>query len=292
MLRPLRPLRPLRLVHLSDPHVMDLTGVTLRDFLWNKRLAGGLNLALRRSRKHDRALLDTLLERLPAARADHVFVTGDFTNLALRPEFTLARRYVQRIADLVGTARVSVIPGNHDAYTEDAVVERRFEEAFAEWIGEGARGEWPYLQLTGSLAIIGCSSAVPTPFPRASGRLGEAQLERLEALLGRDDVRARFRVVLVHHPPVPQHGSELRQLEDRAAFAAVIARAGADLVLHGHDHREVRAELAGPEGRWVPVLGVTSATYRSSHADRRGRFNVYEVDPVARRVASVVSELA
>ena len=286
------PAGTLRLVHLSDPHVLDLAGVTARDFLWNKRLAGGLNLALRRSRKHDRALLDQLIERLPAVHADHVLLTGDFTNLALRPEFALARRYVQRIADLVGTARVSVTPGNHDAYTEDAVVERRFEEAFGEWIGEGARGEWPYLQLTDALAIIGCSSAVPTPFPRASGRLGARQLERLEALLTRPDAIARVRVVLVHHPPVPQHGGELRQLEDRAEFAAVIARAGADIVLHGHDHREVRAALAGPAGRSVPVIGVTSATYRSSRADRRGRFNVYEVDAAKRAVISVRAELA
>ncbi len=271
---------------------MDLAGVGARDFLWNKRLAGGLNFALRRSRKHDRRLLDTLLERLPAAHADHVFVTGDFTNLALRPEFALARRYVERIAQLVGTTRVSVIPGNHDAYTEDAVTERRFEEAFGEWIGEGARGQWPYVQLTDELAIVGCSSAVPTPFPRASGRLGTAQLQRLEEVLSRADVRARFRVVLVHHPPVPQHGGEMRQLEDRAGFAAVIARAGAELVLHGHDHREVRTDLPGPDGARVPVLGVTSATYTSSHAERRGRFNVYEIDPRARAVVSIRSEVA
>ena len=58
----------IRIVHLSDPHHLDLHGVSPWELI-GKRLAGGLNIALNRSRKHDPALYETLLGRLPAAHA-------------------------------------------------------------------------------------------------------------------------------------------------------------------------------------------------------------------------------
>jgi 3',5'-cyclic AMP phosphodiesterase CpdA len=279
----------IRVVHLSDPHHLDFSSATPWEF-FGKRLAGGLNVAINRSRKHDPALYETLLGKLPAEHADEVVITGDFTNLALTSEFALARRWADRVAAIVGPERLSVIPGNHDAYTEDAVRERRFERAFAPFLYGADTAGYPYVKLTPELAILGLSTAVPTPFPRASGRLGPDQLARLEEALSREDVRARFRVVLIHHPPVPVKGGEIRQLEDRAAFAAVIARTGAGLILHGHDHMEVREHLEGPGGARVPVCGVTSATYKSAHPDRRGRFNVYEIE--GGQLSRIRSEMA
>lgn len=280
----------IRVAHFSDLHHFSLAGINPLELL-GKRLAGGLNLVLNRARKHDGQLLERLLERLAEVRPDHVVMTGDFTNLALEGEFAAARAYADRVADLLGGIdRVSVIPGNHDAYTEDAVRERRFERAFAPYLEAVDEPGWPYLKKVGELALIGCTTAVPTPFLCASGRLGAEQLARLEVMLARPDLRDRFRVVLIHHPPVRVKGHELRQLEDRRAFGGMIARVGADLILHGHDHMEVREQLDGPGGTAVPVLGVSSASYKSTHAGRRGRFNVYEIDQ--RQLLAVRSELA
>ena len=69
------------------------------------------------------------------------------------------------------------------------------------------------------------------------------------------------RVVLLHHPPVKHKEAEHRNLRDRDAFAAVLARAGAELVLHGHDHQDERADLTGPGGKPIPVIGGGSASY-------------------------------
>jgi hypothetical protein len=57
----------------------------------------------------------------------------------------------------------------------------------------------------------------------------------------------------------------------------VIARVGCELVLHGHEHRDLRTELPGPGGP-VPVVGVGSGTYEDERRDRRARYNVYHVD--------------
>ena len=108
------------------------------------------------------------------------------------------------------------------------------------------------------------------------GADGPGQLARLEALLTAPELSGRVRVVLLHHPPVMLRPPETRNLRDRAALGEVLRRAGADLVLHGHDHRDERASLEGPDGARIPVVGAGSASYAGS-AERRSRYNVYEI---------------
>ena len=68
---------------------------------------------------------------------------------------------------------------------------------------DGAVG-FPYLRRRGPLALIGLSTAVPTPPFMATGRLGEAQLARLAETLVALAREKLFRVVLIHHPPVSE----------------------------------------------------------------------------------------
>jgi 3',5'-cyclic AMP phosphodiesterase CpdA len=63
----------------------------------------------------------------------------------------------------------------------------------------------------------------------------------------------------------------------------VIAEHGAELILHGHEHRDLRNELPGPRGP-VPVLGVPSGTYGASDTTRTARYRVLDLD--GRGVAS------
>jgi 3',5'-cyclic AMP phosphodiesterase CpdA len=84
-------------------------------------------------------------------------------------------------------------------------------------------------------------------------------------------------VVLLHHPPVVHRPPENRNLRDRDALQAVLGRTGADLVLHGHDHRDELAWLAGPAGKGIPSVGAGSASYAGG-PERRSRYNVYEID--------------
>jgi len=107
--------------------------------------------------------------------------------------------------------------------------------------------------------------------------IGDAQLARLEVALLAPEVAEKTRVVLIHHPPVLHKDGEKRNLRDRDALAYVLARAGAELVLHGHDHEDQRAELRGPGGRAIPVIGAGSASYTGG-PERRARYSVYEID--------------
>jgi 3',5'-cyclic AMP phosphodiesterase CpdA len=275
-----------RLAHVTDPHFRGFDGITL-GALVGKRAIGLLNLAVNRGRKHKTELLAALGDDLRALAPDHLALTGDLSNLSLEGEWRAALRWLASHGGAPETT--TVIPGNHDAYVADVVRAGAFEKLFGPFqtadvagaasgsaTGDG-RARYPFVRLRGPLALVGVNSCVATGDLGAWGEVGSEQLARLEALLGHADVARRIRVVLIHHPPVMHKGGEVRNLRDRDALAAVLARAGADIVLHGHDHRDERADLPGPGGRQIPIIGAGSASYAGG-PDRRARYNIYEVD--------------
>jgi 3',5'-cyclic AMP phosphodiesterase CpdA len=119
-------------------------------------------------------------------------------------------------------------------------------------------GDFPFLRRRGGVAIIGVNSAVPTPVFQAWGDIGTAQMQKLAHLLEETGREGLFRVVLIHHPPTMGHGGERKALRDRAAFCAVLAQSGAELVLSGHHHVTRLDGLPGPAGP-IPSFGVPAA---------------------------------
>jgi 3',5'-cyclic AMP phosphodiesterase CpdA len=271
-----------RLAHVTDPHFKGLAGARPGDFA-GKRAIGFINLVVNRGRKHKGALLAAVREDLRAQAVDHVALTGDLSNVALDAEWQAALRWLGALG--APPEQVTIIPGNHDAYVPEVTASRAFERLFGAYqtgdveVAGGAAGEvYPFVRVRGAVALVGVCSAVPTGDLGAWGEIGAVQLGRLEAGLTDVALAGKTRVVLIHHPPVLQKGPELRNLRDRAALAAVLARAGAELVIHGHDHADEQAWLAGPGGGRIPVVGAGSASYAGA-PERRARYNIYEIDP-------------
>jgi 3',5'-cyclic AMP phosphodiesterase CpdA len=269
----------MRVAHCSDLHLLSLAGARMLDFA-NKRWIGGLNLLANRGRHYHAQVFEAMVADFNRSAIDHVVVTGDITNLAFEEEYRFARRYFDAIE--LGPAHVTVLPGNHDAYVA------RGAEYFAEHFEAYHRpdpdwqwpdGErWPVVRVRGDIAIIGISTSLATPWFTAYGRIGEGQLERLRAALTDPRLAGRFRLVAIHHPPAGARArSIVRGLRDRDGFAAVIAEAGAELVIHGHEHLDLREELPGPDGRPVAVRGIQSGTYEAGNLERRARYRIYEV---------------
>ena len=267
-----------RLAHVTDPHFRGFSGLGPAD-LASKRAVGLANLIINRSRKHKMALLEALRIDLRAQAPDHLALTGDLSNVSLDGEWRAALAWIDMSG--VPPEAITVIPGNHDAYVPKVVEGRAFERLFAPYMASDvprdAGVDYPFVHLRDDVALVGVSSAVATGDLGAWGRIGEAQLARLEALLGSPELAGKTRVVLVHHPPVLHKPGEERNLRDRDALAAVLARAGADLVLHGHDHADQRASLAGPDGRPIPIIGGGSASYGGG-PERRSRWNLFEIE--------------
>lgn len=271
----------MRLAHLSDIHIHNLENVRPWRFL-NKRATGGLNLLLGRSGKHDNAVVEAALERTRSLGIDHIVVTGDLSNLSLESEFEAARTMLEPYADAL-----SVIPGNHDYYTRGAVRTARFESYFSPWMVSDLPNDdavYPYAKLLGDgVALVGINSCIASPPAFAIGEVGQAQLARLDQMLGSDALRDRFIVAATHHhliPPLHTNPRKeyFRQMQDRDAVKEVLARHGVGLAIHGHNHQHGLFPIPRPDGgtTWVSEAGSTSvARYKDAHYG--GKFNVYDI---------------
>jgi 3',5'-cyclic AMP phosphodiesterase CpdA len=258
------------LAHLSDPHLPPLPAVNLRQ-LTGKRALGYLNWKRNRHRIHRREVLDALVCDIQTQHPDHIAVTGDLVNLALEAEFAPARAWLQSVG---APDRVTVIPGNHDAYV------RATAHQFAATFGDFLRGDatdavgFPLLRRRGPLALIGVSSAVPTAPLMATGRLGPVQRDALEKILQELAAEPVFRVLLIHHPL--RSAATYKRLTDSEQLLALLQRYGVDLVLHGHDHIHSTMWFDGPTGR-IPAIGVPSASAIADGHHPAAAYNLFSI---------------
>ena len=259
------------LAHLSDPHIGPIATPRLRE-LANKRGLGLINWYRKRHRHHHADVLGAIVADMQAQGPAHIAVTGDLVNISLDTEFAGAARWLTT----VGTPQdVTLVPGNHDAY-----ISRVAGHAALHW-GDYMRGddgaEFPFVRRRGPLAIVGVTTSLPTGPFMATGRLGGEQLARLAEILITLAREPLFRVVLIHHPPIPNRRHYMKRLIDGPMLRALIAEHGAELVLHGHNHEQQLMWLDGPKGR-IPAVGVPSASAILSDHDEPAAYNLYAID--------------
>jgi 3',5'-cyclic AMP phosphodiesterase CpdA len=281
----------IRIAHLSDWHATSLAGGG-DGLLGPKCLSGWASWWLRRRHWHSSEVLAAAIEDVRRQSVDRILVSGDLTHVSLESEFRAAALQLEAL----GTPEhVFLIPGNHDCYV--SVPPERSWDHWAPYLrgtphselepalvrclapaGPRSRAprfeEYPTLRLHDRLAVVGLCSAIPTPIFRAGGRLGTAQLHRLERLLAELRARGFARVVMVHHPIVAAGEARRRSLWDRKALREVLAREGAELVLHGHKHRRRVNSIPGPHDE-ITVIGVPSSSEVGSRPDKRAQYHLY-----------------
>jgi 3',5'-cyclic AMP phosphodiesterase CpdA len=261
------------LAHLSDPHLGPLPAPRLRELL-GKRATGFINWRRKRHLIHRGDVLARIVADLKAQAPDHIAVSGDLVNIALPGEYVAALTW---LSSLGPPHDVTLVPGNHDVYVRGAA---RFPPLhWSRYMrgDDGAETAFPFLRRRGPLALIGLSSAVPTAPFMATGQLGGEQLARLAQTLDECGRHGLFRVVMVHHPPISPPARRFKRLLDGADLCAVLSRHGAELVIHGHDHRRSLIELKGPRGP-IPVVGVPSASEAPPGEHDRAGYNLYRVE--------------
>ena len=182
----------------SDPHLSSLEQVQWPDLV-NKRVLGYLSWRRRRRMEHRSEVLDALRTDLEQTAPEHIAVTGDLTHIGLPDEFRQARGWLESLGE---PWRVTVVPGNHDAY-----IAARWDESLAHWReylesddpaaidpATPEQGVFPSLRIRGPVALIGLSTATPSPPFMATGTLGDRQLQRLGELLEGTGRQGLFRV--------------------------------------------------------------------------------------------------
>ncbi len=261
------------LAHLSDPHLPPLPPPRLRE-LMGKRALGYLNWTRNRHKYQRRDVLDALVSDMHAQTPDHVAVTGDFVNLALEAEFAPAQAWLESVGS---PERLTIVPGNHDAYVR--ATRHRFAQVCGAYLGSddatAGSDPFPLLRRRGPLALIGVSSAVPTPPLMATGRLGRNQLEALDRLLKQLAAEQAFRVLLIHHPL--RSDSRPKRLTDSGELRALLLRHGVELILHGHDHVHSTIWIDGPNGK-IPAIGVPSASALAHGRYPAAAYNLFSIE--------------
>jgi 3',5'-cyclic AMP phosphodiesterase CpdA len=258
------------LAHLSDLHLASRPRLSE---LVGKRGLGFINWQRKRKFIHRPEVADAITRDLKGLAPGHIAMTGDLVNLSLEEEYRLARAWLEAL----GTAHdVTVVPGNHDVYVRAVV-----QAPAAHWgdymRGDDGRQVFPFVRRRANVALIALSTAVPTGPFMATGRLGERQLAGLAGVL--DEMRGLFRVVLIHHPPVSPPRRFMRRLTDASGLRRVLARHGAELLIHGHDHRRALIWLDGPDGSKIPAAGVPSVSARVPHGSEDGAgYTIFHID--------------
>jgi len=258
------------LAHLSDLH---LALMPKGSELASKRGLGYINWQRKRKFIHRPDVLAAITRDLQIRTAEHVAVTGDLTNFSLPGEYAWTRRWLESIGR---PTDVTVIPGNHDVYVHGA--EELPGKFWADYMrGDDAVQRFPFVRRRADVALIALSTGVPTAPFLATGRLGQRQLARLAEAL--EQTRGSFRIVLIHHPPLSPARRFFRRLVDGADLRRVLAEMGAELLLHGHDHRRSLLWLQGAGNKKIPAVGVPSASAyaKYAHEDPAG-YNIFRIE--------------
>lgn len=253
----------LTFAHLSDLHLPFEPRLSWREHLSKRQLS--VWSWRRRGAVQSRQVLDALRQDLRDQAVDHLLLTGDLTNFSLPGEFRQAADWLTALAP---AERISLVPGNHDALVP--VSPRDGLGLWDAWT-RPADG-WPFVHRVGEVALIGLNSALPTAPLLARGRLGEAQLARLERVLVAEGDAGRVRIVMLHHPVAAGAVRWRKALADAPALRAVLRRAGAELVLHGHA-RDARLDAVRGPREPIPCLCVPSSTAIPNAQDEGARWH-------------------
>jgi Icc protein len=198
-----------------------------------------------------------LVQQLLRSAVDHVIVSGDVTHRGRQDEY---ERFWACFAPLRDTARVIVVPGNHDRLGDDVAV--RFMD-----------GERVHMTREPGLRIVRLDSTGPHnryAF-QGHGLVHDDDLRQLDRALADPDPGEVVVVTMHHHPlPLPEESSlerlsawlRLPYTTELAMGRELLAclRGRCDLVLHGHRHQPSASELFVEDARPLQVVNAGSSS--------------------------------
>jgi 3',5'-cyclic AMP phosphodiesterase CpdA len=270
-----------RLVHISDLHLGPLPPVSTRQLV-SKRVLGYANWQRNRAMRLQPSYLKQLLDHSKTHKPDHMVITGDLINLGLADEVIHAASF---LGDLGVGDKVSVTPGNHDAYVPGALQKAcLFWDDYMRSNDAGTiikhahhdNHRFPFLRIFDDIALIGLSTAYASGPFMATGRVSKSQRQRLKDVLNVLKQQGLFRIIAMHHPPYPNACSWHKRLMNSNALRHIIADAGAELILHGHTHQSTHHFLT--DSHDIDVFGIASASQEPGSHHEPAQYHLITID--------------
>jgi len=229
-----------RIAHLTDLHLLEprphrrgsRERLRLRFLSFGRPLDAG----------DRRARFRRALQAVAASGADHLLLTGDLTEDGMAAQFEALAE--ELLDGPVPPERITLLPGNHDAYADDGAWER----ALAGPLRPFARTSAPraVVPLDDGTVVVPVSTRMHQPFTRAAGRVPAGDVAKVEGVLASRDHRHGTVIVGIHHPPVPHPlpgGRWLDGIENLEAARRPLLSDPRVHVLHGHTHRRTDQPL-------------------------------------------------
>lgn len=226
----------MRIAHLSDVHLIAAHSA--------RRTYGIRSRAVRFGRTNDPALrgkrLAVALRAAKTNGADHVVVSGDLTELGDDAEYELFGEILE--SSEIAPEHITLVPGNHDAYTSRDGWERALAGPLAPWAGTSARaGSAVHVVDRGAAAFVPLDVTVHQSVLWSGGELRAETAARIDRLARNPSLADKPVVVVIHHPPFPKHDNPAYRLVDSLKGSELVyellARHRNLHLLHGHFHR-------------------------------------------------------
>ncbi|MGK5093349.1 metallophosphoesterase [Deltaproteobacteria bacterium TL4] len=244
------------IVHISDLHFNSYPK-TWKEWS-SKRALGAFGLFVRRAREYPIQRAQCLVRTLQERPWDHLVITGDLTSLGLEREFALARETLAPL--LTNPEKVTIIPGNHDRYVQEACNPDLFQQYFGLFFDpSGFQGK----RLNENWHLIGWDSTHPNDWLTAAGTVKRTTLLQTEKYIQRHSPESRF--IIANHYPVwfPEHHKIHRRHELHNLFQVqqwLMKQSQIHLYLHGHVHRNWNRCIQGSNQSLFVVNSASSTS--------------------------------
>ncbi|MBX3205435.1 MAG: metallophosphoesterase [Labilithrix sp.] len=224
-----------RIAHLSDVHILDARAGTRRA---RYRFATKLvNLGQRTLDPHARARrLASALRAAKAQGADHVVISGDLTEVGEDAEF-------EQFAEVLHDAKlppesVTLVPGNHDAYTNGDAWAKAMRGPLAAFAAASADAPGKVVD-RGRVAFLPIDTTCFQTIAWSGGVFTKETAAVIERRMNDPAFRDKAMVLVVHHPPFhPVKAMKwIDGLRGGANVLDLLARHPRLQLLHGHLHR-------------------------------------------------------
>ena len=224
-----------RIAHLSDVHTLDPAHrrSSARYRFATKFVSLGRPVDPRgRARKLMRGLAAA-----KASGADHVVITGDLTEIGDATEF-------EHFANLLADARmpadgVTLVPGNHDAYTTNGAWRRALEGPLKPYALASATEAGKVVD-RGAVAFLPIDTSYFQSMARSGGSITPDAARAVQARIEDPGLREKTIILVMHHPPFVRHNALTQWIDGLRGFKHVLDMLTLHprvQILHGHMHR-------------------------------------------------------
>ena len=246
------------LAHLSDLHMLERDHQKRRGLSRTRLQFLSTGAALDAEARLQRAT--RLLQLAQRGGADHILLTGDLTEDGVDSQFEMLAEalYLSRVEP----ERVTLLPGNHDAYVDFRAYDRALEgplRAFRATSQERA------VTLLDDAVIVPISTTIEGQwFTRSRGTIRAEDVTRIHRVACDSISRDRAVVVAQHHPPSHHPIFALEWfdgVENVDPMRDLLHERAKVHVLHGHTHRRSTKHLSGREHAQI----FSAASVRDQH---------------------------